>query len=145
MIFLAKKTKDKITIANPTAYKKYIAILPNDCLLEITIKKREKKRTSQQNSALHKYFGLLSDALNEKGFGMNKIISGNIEMWWTPLLTKECFWKPIQKAMFGKDSTTKLNKNKEIDMIVDVITKTITEKTGGEVYVPFPSIDNLDR
>ena len=52
-------------------------------------------------------------------------------------------WRRIQKEMFGQKSTTQLFKSKEIDDIVDTITKLITERTNGEVFVDFPSFDNM--
>jgi len=103
-------------------------------------------RTNPQNNALHLWFQQLSDELNEQGCFANKIIRGNVEMYWTPVLVKEILWKGIQKTMFGKDSTRKLLKAEEIDKIYDVINKVIAERTGGQVQVPpFPSLEELEK
>lgn len=100
-------------------------------------------RTLQQNATLHLYFTQVAMALNDKGFTAHKIIQPNIEMFWTPIIIKE-LWKKIQKTMYSKESTTKLKKIEEIDKIYDVFNKMLIERTGGEVSIPFPSIENRD-
>jgi len=102
-----------------------------------------KRRTSQQNAALHLFFTQLAETLNDKGFYMNKVLKGSTDVIWTPLLVKEIMWKPLQKAMFGKKSTTALLKMGQIDKIYDVINKVVSERTDGEVYIPFPSIEEV--
>ena len=96
------------------------------------------QRTSQQNKALHKYFTLLADELNAAGYDMRKTLQESIDIPWTPTNIKSFLWKPVQEAMLEKESTTELT-TKDIDMIYDVINKTIGERTG--VHVPFPSKD----
>lgn len=99
-----------------------------------------KTRTPQQNRALHLYFTLLAEALNDAGFDMKKTIRKDIDISWTPISIKEYLWKPIQEALFKQKSTTRL-KTKDIDKIYDILNKTIGERTG--VTVQFPSIENL--
>ena len=94
------------------------------------------QRTSQQNRSLHLYFTLLADELNAAGYDMRKTLQESIDIPWTPTNVKSFLWKPVQEAMLEKESTTELT-NKDIDMIYDVINKTIGERTG--VHVPFPS------
>jgi len=98
------------------------------------------RRTSQQNRALHLYFTLLADALNEAGFDMRETIRQDVEIPWTPDTIKENLWRPIQKAYFKKQSTAHLKK-KEIDKVYDVLNKTIGERTG--VHIDFPNQINL--
>ena len=43
--------------------------------------------------------------------------------------------------MFGIDSTIKLKKTEQIEMIYDVINKKLSESFG--VYVPFPNKEDL--
>lgn len=105
--------------------------------IEITI---SSKRTNQQNKALHKYFELLSDALNEKGLDFNKIFKRPQSLMITPVLVKELMWRPVQKALFGKVSTKDLEKQSNIDMVYDVINKKVSE---WGVYVPFPDKEFL--
>lgn len=103
----------------------------------------KKTRTAQQNRALHLYFRLLSEILNEKHIDMRTLIRQEIPIEWTEYSVKQYLWKPLQIAMFGKKSTAKLLKTKEIDKVYDLLNKTIIERTKGEVDVPFPSIDNF--
>ena len=103
------------------------------------------QRTSQQNAALHLFFTQLSEELNEKGLDMRHLIRPEIELSWTPYNVKEYLWRPLQKALTGKKSTTKLDKTQEIDLIYDNLNRIITERTKGEVqFPPFPSIENID-
>ena len=96
-------------------------------------------RSSAQNKALHKFFQLLADELNEKGFDMRATLSQENPISWTGASVKEYMWRPLQKALFNKDSTTKLDKNQEIDTIIDNLNRIITERTKGEIVLPeFP-------
>jgi hypothetical protein len=97
-------------------------------------------RTIRQNSALHLWFKQVADTLNESGMDMRVFISQEIDIPWTPQTVKDHIWRPTQKLMTGKPSTTRLKK-REIDLIYDVINKAIGERTGQ--HVPFPSIDSL--
>jgi len=104
----------------------------------VEIKKYVSTRTEAQNRSLHRYFTQLAEALNDAGFDMKKVIK--IDVPWNSLMVKELLWRPVQKTYTGKESTTKLDKIKEIDMIYDIINRVVGERTG--VYVPFPSYDN---
>lgn len=97
------------------------------------------KRTIKQNKALHKFFSLLSDECNDRGITLQKLLQNEIDIMVTPTLVKEVLWKPIQKAMFDKESTTELT-TKEIDQVFDVINKLLGE---WEIYIPFPSIEAI--
>jgi len=100
------------------------------------------RRTERQNAALHLWFRQLADALNDKGVPAYKIFSQPVENFWTPEIVKE-MWRKVQKAMFGKKSTTQLFKTGEIGKVYDVINKLVVERTQGEVQVPpFPSYEN---
>lgn len=56
-------------------------------------------------------------------------------MQWTGELFKQMTWKPIQEAMFGTTSTTKLKTDK-IDKIFEVINKFFAERG---IDITFPS------
>jgi hypothetical protein len=101
--------------------------------------KKEKQRTIQQNKALHKFFELLSDECNDQGITIQKLLQNEIDTMVTPILVKEAIWRPIQKVMFGKDSTTELT-TKEIDQIFDVLNKHLGE---WGIHIDFPSFENL--
>lgn len=101
-----------------------------------------KRRTHQQNKALHKFFELLADELNNAGFDMKRTLRADIDIPWQPDTVKEYLWRPVQKAQLLKESTTELD-TKEIDMIVDTLTRHLGQKTG--VTVEFPSIEAVIR
>ena len=104
------------------------------------IKHLEKNRTDQQNRALHLYFTLLADALNDAGFDMKKTIRKDVDIAWSGISVKEYLWRPIQKTYLQEKSTTRL-KTGDIDKIYDILNKIIGERTG--VHISFPSIDNF--
>lgn len=95
------------------------------------------QRTSQQNKALHKYFSLVADALNDAGYDIKKtIVRYKIDIPWRPASVKELIWKEVQRSMFNKASTTQLDKQKEITEIYNVINRFLGEL--GIESIPFP-------
>lgn len=106
----------------------------------VNIKRIKDYRTLQQNSALHLWFQQLADELNDKGFDMRLFVKKDINIEWSGQSIKEYLWRPLQKAKFGKKSTTQLFKTGEIDEIYDIINKEVIERTKGwAVCPPFPS------
>ncbi len=101
----------------------------------------EEKRTLPQNNSLHLYFTQLAEALNNAGYDVKKTLREEIEIPWTSYLIKELIWRKLQIAMLGKESTTELLKEKEIDLIYEVINREIGNRTG--VAIPFPSEEEL--
>ena len=93
-------------------------------------------RTLKQNAAMHKYFTLVAEALNDKQLTVKTIIKADIE--WNPISVKSLLWKPIQEAVLHKKSTTEL-KRKEIDDVYDTINRALGEKFG--INVLFPTIE----
>lgn len=106
------------------------------------MEKEYPQRTLRQNRALHKYFTHISDELNDHGLNIMKTLRSDAEIPWSPELVKALIWKPIMKAQTGKDSTTKLN-TKDIDAVLDTLTKYMGEKLG--LTVEFPSIETVIR
>ncbi len=104
-------------------------------------KTEEEKRTIQQNKALHLYFEKVANGLNEAGLDMRKTLKPDIDIPWTKETVKEFLWRPIQKLVLNKISTTKLLKKDEIDRVYDVINRHLGEKHG--FYQPFPSEEEL--
>jgi len=94
------------------------------------------KRTSSQNSSIHLFCKILAESLNDAGLPMNKLLKVDID--WSMEAVKTHIWKPIMKALYQKDSTTQLKKQKEIDRIHEIIMRELGEKHGIE-YIPFPS------
>jgi len=98
----------------------------------------EQLRTYKQNRAMHLYFKMLAEALNDAGYDIKETIKADVP--WTETSVKELIWRPIQQAITGKKSTTSIKKS-DIDMIFDVINKNMGEKRG--VSVPFPSEEEI--
>ncbi|MCF7836011.1 MAG: hypothetical protein K9M15_02725 [Candidatus Marinimicrobia bacterium] len=96
----------------------------------------DKQRTSAQNKALHKDCDLIAEKLNDAGYTVQKVIK--IDIPFTTTWVKEFMWKPIQKKMIGKTSTTELKKSdRSIEEIHDVLMQQLGEKLGIE-YHEFP-------
>lgn len=101
------------------------------------------QRTTQQNKALHKYFEMLAQELNDSGLDMRKTfkeMNRGFEIPWSAWAIKEYIWRPIMKAQLGKRSTTEMD-TKDIDAVFDTISRHLAERFGLEVN--FPSIETL--
>ena len=97
------------------------------------------QRTDSQNNALHLYLSNIAKELEKEGHTMQDVVKAikTAEVIPTTLGLKEVVWKPIQRIMFDKTSTTELSKQGEIDRIYDVANKFFGENF--HVYAPFPS------
>lgn len=69
---------------------------------------------------------------------MQKFLAEAVELEWTKESIKSLIWKPIQKALLDKSSTTELGKVWDIDLVFDHINRHIGTKWG--LYVPWPSL-----
>lgn len=108
----------------------------NEIAATIELKAVKMNRSSAQNRALHLFFTQVSEQLNDIGipFVYRGLKGMEFEMQWNAELFKTFTWKPLQKAMFGIDSTTKLKRN-QIDPIFETINKFFAER-GIEVTFP---------
>ena len=106
--------------------------------LDLDIKVKGKARSNQQNRALHKYFSMLADKLNDGGLDIRKTIKSDVDMPWSAEWVKELLWKPLQKAMFDVDSTAKM-KRADYTKVYDVLNRHTASKLG--VSVAWPSED----
>jgi regulator of replication initiation timing len=97
----------------------------------------EKKRTLVQNNALHQYFSMVAQELNDAGYTVQLVLKEKIDLDWDTHKVKELLWKPAQQAIVRKQSTTDLDKVKDIDLVYDHINRHLGEKFG--ISVPFPS------
>ena len=93
-------------------------------------------RTLKQNSAMHKYFTLIAEALNNSGLTITKTLKADVT--WSPLAVKENLWRPLQEIALKKKSTTELNKE-DIDKVYDLMNLALGQKFG--IHVPFPTIE----
>lgn len=107
----------------------------------VEIRKINKSRSSLQNRALHKFFSIISNQLNEIGqeFGHLDFKDDLVYTKHTGIIIKEFIWRPIQKAMFNIESTKDINTN-QINDITDVLIKYYGEMG---LSISFPSIQNL--
>jgi hypothetical protein len=106
----------------------------------------EKTRTSQQNRAMHKWFGMLAETLNDAGFEQFVVFDeirkkkGGYDVPWNTARVKENLYKPIMEKMTGKDSTTQMD-TKEPSEICDVLGRWLSE-TFGITPPAWPSQEN---
>lgn len=95
------------------------------------------KRTKLQNKALHLYFSLLAEACSDAGYSLKKVLDNiHLDIPVTPVSAKESIWKPIQKEMLGKDSTTELDTT-DITTIWEALNQALGSRLG--IHVKFPS------
>ena len=95
----------------------------------------EKKLTSKQNNALHKYFRMLAEELNGAGLDMKKVLKPEIDIPWTEESVKNHLWRPVQKIMTGKESTQDLS-SVEITKIFDTMFWSLATKYYIDVKFP---------
>lgn len=95
------------------------------------------KRTDSQRKALEVFFKLLAEKLNEAGLDQREVLKPSIAIPWTQEAIKNQLWRPIQKALTNKQSTTELDKVSEIDQIHSVLLRHLGEKFGLD-YIEFP-------
>ena len=98
------------------------------------------QRTPTQNKAMHLWFQMFADELNGAGYDMKKTLKPEVNIPWTKESVKEFIWKPIQKAMTLKKSTTEMN-TVEPSEICETINRHFSEKFG--ISVEWPSIQTL--
>lgn len=100
----------------------------------------EKPRTPQQNKSLHLWLTLLAESLNAAGYDMKVFFEAadfQVHLPWSPVSCKELLWRPSQRAMTGKESTTELS-TVDPTIIHEALMRRISEVTGIE-YIPWPS------
>jgi len=83
-----------------------------------------------------KYFELLAIALNDAGLDQRAVLKPSIEIPWTKHSIHDQLWCPIQGAMTGEESTTKLSTT-EISDVYEVLNRHTAGKLG--VSVEWPS------
>ena len=113
--------------------------------LVMDIKKETGVRTADQNNSLHLYYEHLAQALNDGGFPFKFVLGDKtVELDWDKDLIKLNVWRPIQRALTGKESTTSLDKTTEIDRIYEHLNRFFSNKPFC-IHVPFPSEENKPK
>lgn len=135
--FDAHTEDGKLAIDTPRLWKEHLAGFPDGTKLVISVERRRSKRTDQQNKALHVYYQLLADELNGAGYPIKLVLSKyKTDIDWDMQSVKDLIWRPIQKALLGKTSTTELSKQGDIENVYEHINRFVGENFG--VFVPFP-------
>ncbi len=98
------------------------------------------KRSLKQNKSIHLYFTQLSEALNDAGYSVTKVMKHDAEIPWSSNLVKELLWRQVQEIMTDVESTANLEP-KQISEVYEVVNRHIAQTTG--VSVPFP--DNYSQ
>lgn len=96
---------------------------------------KRKRRTSQQNRALHLWFSQIAESLNDSGHSVAKTLRHDVEIPWNGTLVKELIYRPVMQAMTGNKSTTELN-TKDPSEIFEVLNRHLGEKL--EIHIPWP-------
>lgn len=99
------------------------------------------KRTPSQNSALHLWFEHVATDLNAAGYTVQLVLAQKVDLDWDKNKVKELLWRPAQKAILHKKSTTELGKLEDIDKVFEHLNRHLGEKFG--LHVPFPSNEEL--
>jgi len=97
------------------------------------------QRTDSQNKALHVYFKLVADALNDAGLTVQETLRHQMDIDWNEHRVKELIWRQAQKKILGKDSTKDLEKQMDIDIVYETINRWLASM--GVDSIPFP-VDN---
>jgi len=112
--------------------KKALEKMDDEVVYEVDIKNLD-MRTIKQNAAMHKWFTMLAEELNRRDLPVVKFLK--VEVDWTPEAVKELLWKPVQKAMLNKGSTTALEKS-DIDKVYETLNAALYHKH--RISIPFP-------
>lgn len=93
----------------------------------VDVKGERAKRTFLQNKAIHKYCALLAEAFNDAGLDMLAVLTvKKVSVSWTMLSVKDVLWRPIQIAMFDKESTTQPETN-EVSQVYEQLARHLSE------------------
>jgi hypothetical protein len=91
---------------------------------------KDTTRSDRQNNAMHLWFRQIAIELNDAGYWVRHPFRP-----FTEVLVKEMLYKPTAKAMFDKDTTTRLTPA-ELSEASEVLVRWLSEHKG--IYVPFP-------
>ena len=97
-----------------------------------------KPRTSKQNNALHVFCRLVSEELNDKGFSVESFFKDGVEIPFSAEIVKEHIWRPIQKAITDKESTSDLT-TLEVQSTYENVNRALSNKG---IHIPWPQMEN---
>lgn len=97
------------------------------------------QRTTQQNKSIHKLCEMVAESMNDAGYDLKAVLEKKvIPVPCTKENIKENIFKPIEKALFNKGSTTQLTTG-EVTEVYEVMNRWLGQEFG--IHVPFPSED----
>ncbi|MDF0750307.1 hypothetical protein NLU14_08695 [Marinobacter sp. 71-i] len=126
-------------IALAKAQKQLADLWRENKYIEVDIRRKAKQRTLTQNRALHLFCEWLADTLNDAGYDMRRTLRADVDLPWTQAAVKEHLWRPIQKAMTEKHSTTEIT-TVEPTAIHEVLSRHLGQKLG-VTCPPWPKRD----
>ena len=91
-------------------------------------------RTQHQNSAIHAYCREVAEVMAAHGMDMKTVIKDGVPIEPTMYLVKDYMWRPVQEAVTGVKSTTKVNKF-EVNEVYEHLSRLLVEKYS--INVPF--------
>ena len=103
----------------------------------------EKPRTTKQNNSVHLFCKKLADELNGKGYYMQLVLKPTYELRWDTKTVKEHLFKPIQKALLNKESTTELNTS-EVTEVHEQLMMALQDKLPELDFIDFPSQEQTE-
>ena len=113
---------------------------PLDGSYTVEFKRLPNTRTARQNRALHKYLDLLAAGLSEGGYTVQVVLAKAVDREWDMEAAKSLLWKPIQKAMLGKESTADADTT-DYTKVYETLNRFMGEKFGME-SIPWPTKDH---
>lgn len=135
-LLYGKSKNGELVFDNKKELVEYLLTVEGKSLV-IRIERETGVRSAKQNSSLHLYFELLAAELNSSGYTIQKLLSHAVDLEWSAESIKELLWRPIQKALIKKKSTTQLDRVSEIDQVYDHINRYLSEFG---IHVVFPSV-----
>lgn len=129
-------SKGELDIEPTSTLQHFLNKLTQGETVRISIQVKKPTRSDQQNRALHLWYGMVADELNDAGYTVQKVLKHKLELSWTPELVKEILWRSAQKRLLNVQSTTELKKVGDIDSIYDHLNRHLSEKFF--ISVPFP-------
>src|SRR3990167_4602057 len=141
-IFPGQVINCEIVVTENEPYHIWLGSLEGQSV-EISVNKKTDSRTASQNNALHLYFERVSEALNDAGLTIEKVIENfTMEHEWSAGTVKELLWREAQRFATQKESTIELNKLQEIEKVYDIVNRFLAKLKIESI--PFPSLENLE-
>jgi hypothetical protein len=103
----------------------------------------ENTRTNQQNKAYHKWIKEVADECVEKGINLSVLFKDPGEVPVTKGSIHQGMTLRLAKVRYNKTSTTQLTTT-EMSQVVEDVRGIISERSHGEVDLPFPSQELLN-